>query len=91
MALYPTLTSAAPHDRLVQTGGAIGWGLPAAVGAAIAAPNRKVLCIDGDDLALRGTDGQPMGSRAIAAHLNRLGHKLRCGPFRHSNVDGILK
>lgn len=52
MALFPILASAAPHDWLFQTGGAIGWGLPAAIGAAIAAPQRKVLCIEGDGSAL---------------------------------------
>ena len=52
MALFPILASAPPHDWLFQTGGAIGWGLPAAVGAAIAAPRRKVLCVEGDGSAL---------------------------------------
>jgi acetolactate synthase-1/2/3 large subunit len=52
MALFPLLASAPPHDWLFQTGGAIGWGLPAAVGAAIAAPGRKVLCVEGDGSAL---------------------------------------
>ena len=52
IALFPALASAPPHDWLFQTGGAIGWGLPAAVGAAIAAPDRKVLCIEGDGSAI---------------------------------------
>ncbi len=52
MALYPVLLTAAPHDWLFQTGGAIGWGLPAAVGAALAAPTRKILCVEGDGSAL---------------------------------------
>jgi len=42
------------------------------------------------ELSLRGHDGQPMGTRSIAAYLNNHGHKLRSAPFRHSNVDGIL-
>jgi acetolactate synthase-1/2/3 large subunit len=29
-------------------GGSIGWGLPAATGAAIAAPERKVVALEGD-------------------------------------------
>lgn len=52
MALFPILAGAPPHDWLFQTGGAIGWGLPAAVGAAIAAPHRKILCVEGDGSAL---------------------------------------
>jgi acetolactate synthase-1/2/3 large subunit len=52
IALFPVLASAVPHDWLFQTGGAIGWGLPAAVGAAIAAPERKVLCVEGDGSAV---------------------------------------
>lgn len=34
--------------RLNITGGAIGQGLPVAVGAAVAAPDRKVICLTGD-------------------------------------------
>lgn len=37
-----------PHDWLGLTGGAIGQGLPAAVGAAIACPDRKVLALEAD-------------------------------------------
>jgi acetolactate synthase-1/2/3 large subunit len=40
--------AAPPHDYLVNTGGSIGLGAPLAVGAAIAAPGRPVLCLDGD-------------------------------------------
>jgi acetolactate synthase I/II/III large subunit len=39
---------AAPHDWLGNTGGAIGIALPLAVGAAIAAPDRRVLCLTAD-------------------------------------------
>ncbi|WP_174279461.1 recombinase family protein [Sphingomonas bacterium] len=42
------------------------------------------------DLALRGLDGQPMGTRKIAEHLNANGYSLRGRPFHNSNVDGIL-
>ena len=43
---------AAPHDWLTGMGGAIGFGLPVAVGAAIAAPDRKVLALEGDGSAM---------------------------------------
>jgi acetolactate synthase-1/2/3 large subunit len=39
---------APPHDWLVNTGGSIGIGLPLAVGAAIACPDRPVLCLEAD-------------------------------------------
>ena len=39
---------AAPHDWLTGMGGSIGFALPAAVGAAIAAPDRKVIALEGD-------------------------------------------
>jgi acetolactate synthase I/II/III large subunit len=40
--------NAAPHDVLSITGGAIGQGMPVATGAAVACPDRKVVCIQGD-------------------------------------------
>jgi len=36
------------HTHLALTGGAIGQGLPLAVGAAVACPDRKVVCLSGD-------------------------------------------
>ncbi|MDF1687222.1 MAG: acetolactate synthase large subunit [Parvibaculaceae bacterium] len=44
--------TAAPHDHLSLTGGAIGMGLPVATGAAVAAPDRKVVCLHGDGGAM---------------------------------------
>jgi acetolactate synthase I/II/III large subunit len=38
----------APHDWLTGSGGSIGFALPVAVGAAIAAPGRKVIALEGD-------------------------------------------
>ena len=40
--------NAAPHDWLTLTGGAIGQGLPLAIGAAVACPDRKVLALEAD-------------------------------------------
>jgi acetolactate synthase-1/2/3 large subunit len=37
-----------PHDHLALAGGAIGQGVPVATGAAVACPDRKVLCLEGD-------------------------------------------
>jgi acetolactate synthase-1/2/3 large subunit len=39
---------APPHDWLGNTGGSIGIALPLAVGAAVACPERKVLCLTAD-------------------------------------------
>lgn len=44
--------NAAPHDLLHLTGGAIGQGLPTAVGAAIAAPDRPVIAFQADGSAM---------------------------------------
>jgi len=47
------MTAGAPrHDLLTLTGGAIGQGLPSAVGAAIACPDRPVLALIGDGSAM---------------------------------------
>jgi len=48
----PAMTGAAPHDWLQVMGGAIGFGLPGAVGAAIGAPGRPVLVLEGDGSAM---------------------------------------
>jgi acetolactate synthase-1/2/3 large subunit len=46
-------TAGAPrHDLLALTGGAIGQGLPVAVGAAVACPDRPVLALEADGSAL---------------------------------------
>jgi len=52
LAPYGFTTNAAPHDYLGITGGSIGWGLPVAVGAAVACPDRKVVCLHGDGGAM---------------------------------------
>jgi len=52
---FPAFTlsqGAAPHDWVFITGGGIGWALPVSVGAAVAAPDRKVLCLHGDGGAM---------------------------------------
>lgn len=43
---------APPHDWLGNTGGSIGIALPMAVGAAVACPQRKVLCLTADGSAM---------------------------------------
>ena len=46
--LAPGLRRALGHDVLTITGGSIGFGLPNAVGAAVACPDRKVVVLEGD-------------------------------------------
>ena len=48
LALFPMTQGSPKHDWLMLTGGAIGQGLPASVGAAIACPDRKVLALQAD-------------------------------------------
>jgi acetolactate synthase-1/2/3 large subunit len=51
--LIPAATAGAPrHDWLFLTGGAIGQGMPVATGAALACPDRKVLCLEADGSAM---------------------------------------
>ena len=46
-------TAGAPaHDWMTLTGGAIGQGLPAAIGAAVACPDRKVIVLESDGSAM---------------------------------------
>ena len=51
--MLPFYTAGAPrHDLLCLTGGAIGQGLPLALGAAIACPQRPVIALVGDGAAM---------------------------------------
>jgi acetolactate synthase-1/2/3 large subunit len=50
--MLPAATAGAPrHDVLTLTGGAIGQGLPVALGAAVAAPDRPVIALQADGSA----------------------------------------
>jgi acetolactate synthase I/II/III large subunit len=46
--MMPATRGALPHDWLANTGGSIGIALPLAVGAAVACPDRRVLCLSAD-------------------------------------------
>jgi acetolactate synthase-1/2/3 large subunit len=52
LALPANTAGARRHDWLTLTGGAIGQGLPVAVGAAIACPDRPVIALEADGSAL---------------------------------------
>lgn len=48
LPVFLSTMGAEPHDWMMLTGGAIGQGLPLALGAAVAAPDRKVIALTGD-------------------------------------------
>jgi acetolactate synthase-1/2/3 large subunit len=45
---FKQTAGAPPHDWLNNMGGSIGLGMPLATGAAVACPDRKVVCLEGD-------------------------------------------
>lgn len=51
-AFSPVTKGAAKHTWLNNCGGSIGYGLPVAVGAAVACPDRKVMVLTGDGSAM---------------------------------------
>ncbi len=54
-----------PDQRYIRCAGSLGWGLPAALGAKCAAPDRPVLCFTGDG--------------GIWYHIGELETAVRCG------------
>ncbi len=51
--MIPMVTAGAPrHDVLTLTGGSIGQGLPVALGAAVACPDRPVIALQSDGSAM---------------------------------------
>jgi len=51
-AFFPATAGAPPHTWMNNRGGSIGYGLPVAVGAAVACPDRKVIALEGDGSAM---------------------------------------
>ena len=49
---FPETAGAPPHDWINNRGGSIGYGMPVAIGAAIACPDRKVIAMIGDGSAM---------------------------------------
>ena len=49
---FPPTAASAPHDWLQNMGGSIGFSTPVATGAAVACPDRKVICMVGDGSAM---------------------------------------
>ncbi len=55
--LLPATRTSRPHDWLTNPGGAIGTGLPLAIGAAVACPDRKVVCLESDGSGMYTVQG----------------------------------
>src|ERR1041385_4621133 len=49
---FPPTAAAKPHAWLQNRGGSIGFSTPVATGAAVACPDRKVICMVGDGSAM---------------------------------------
>src|SRR5262249_52825150 len=49
---FPEPAGAPPHDWINNRGGSIGYGMPVAIGAAIACSDRKVIALEGDGSAM---------------------------------------
>jgi acetolactate synthase-1/2/3 large subunit len=49
---FPPTSGSAPHDWLQNMGGSIGFSTPVSTGAAVACPDRKVICMVGDGSAM---------------------------------------
>lgn len=57
LPIFTQTRNARAHDWLSLTGGAIGQGIPVAIGAAVACPDRKVLSLNGDGAGMYTVQG----------------------------------
>jgi acetolactate synthase-1/2/3 large subunit len=84
--LAATRTSA-PHDWLTNPGGSIGTGLPLAVGAAVACPDRKVVCLESDGSGMYTLQGLWTMARerlnVTTVLFNNRSYEILKGEFRH--------
>jgi acetolactate synthase-1/2/3 large subunit len=92
---YPFFTAspgAVAHTSLTNTGGAIGQGLPVALGAAIAAPDRPVIALQSDGSALYTpqalwTMAREQCDVVVLVAANSVYQVLRTELARHDNDD----
>ncbi|WP_210483393.1 acetolactate synthase large subunit [Microvirga antarctica] len=56
-SFYGLSHESAPHDYLELTGGAIGVGIPLSLGASLACPDRKVICLQADGSGMYTVQG----------------------------------
>jgi acetolactate synthase-1/2/3 large subunit len=85
--LLPATRTSAPHDWLTNPGGSIGTGLPLAVGAAIACPERKVVCLESDGSGMYTLQGLWTMARerlnVTTVLFNNRTYAILKGEFRH--------
>ncbi len=89
---YTASASAPAHTVLTNTGGAIGQGLPCALGAAIAAPDRPVVALQSDGSGLYTAQALWTMSRervnvVVLVAANHTYQVLRTELGRHGNDD----
>jgi len=92
---YPFFTASAgsvPHTVMTNTGGAIGQGLPAALGAAIAAPERPVIALQSDGSGLYTaqalwTMARESADVVVLIAANHSYNVLRTELARHGNTE----
>jgi acetolactate synthase-1/2/3 large subunit len=85
--LLPATRTSAPHDWLTNPGGSIGTGLPLAVGAAVACPDRKVVCLESDGSGMYTLQGlwtmAREGLDVVTVLFNNRTYELLKGEFKH--------
>jgi len=83
----PTTRTSAPHDWLTNPGGAIGTGLPLAVGAAVACPDRKVVCLESDGSGMYTLQGlwtmAREGLDVVTVLFNNRTYEILKGEFKY--------
>jgi acetolactate synthase-1/2/3 large subunit len=89
---YRASAAAPAHTVLTNTGGAIGQGLPCALGAAIAAPDRPVIALQSDGSGLYTAQALWSMSReradvTVLIAANHTYNVLRTELGRHGNTD----
>ena len=76
-----------PHDWLTNPGGAIGTGLPLAIGAAVACPDRKVICLESDGSGMYTVQGLWTMARerldVVTVLFNNRSYEILKGEFSH--------
>ena len=85
--LLPATRTSAPHDWLTNPGGSIGTGLPLAVGAAVACPERKVVCLESDGSGMYTLQGLWTMARerlnVTTVLFNNRSYEILKGEFKH--------